>query len=120
MSDAFLLTLAALLVGLCVGSFLNVVIHRLPKMLERGWQAQCAELRGEAPAAEPAYNLVVPRSACPACGHRITRAAEHPDRLLARAARPVRDVQGADLGRATRWSSCWAGSSPAARSGASA
>ena len=34
-------------VGLCVGSFLNVVIHRLPKMLERGWRAQCAELRGE-------------------------------------------------------------------------
>ena len=65
------LALAAV-VGLCVGSFLNVVIHRVPKMLERGWAAQCAELRGEAPAAEPTYNLVVPRSACPACGHRIT------------------------------------------------
>ena len=72
MSEAFLVTLAALFLGLCVGSFLNVVIHRLPKMLERGWQAQCAELRGETPAAEPAYNLVVPRSACPACGQRIT------------------------------------------------
>jgi leader peptidase (prepilin peptidase)/N-methyltransferase len=58
-------------VGLCVGSFLNVVIHRLPKMLERGWRAQCAELAGETPPAEPAYNLVVPRSACPSCGHRI-------------------------------------------------
>ena len=58
--------------GLCVGSFLNVVIHRLPKMLERGWQAQCAELRGENPAPGPAYNLVVPRSACPACGAPIT------------------------------------------------
>src|SRR5882757_3483356 len=63
---------AALLTGLCVGSFLNVVIHRLPKMLERGWQAQCAELQGELPAAEPAYNLVIPRSACPACGAQIT------------------------------------------------
>jgi leader peptidase (prepilin peptidase)/N-methyltransferase len=58
--------------GLCVGSFLNVVIHRLPKMLERGWQAQCAELRGETPDPGPIYNLVVPRSACPACGVRIT------------------------------------------------
>jgi leader peptidase (prepilin peptidase)/N-methyltransferase len=60
------------LVGLCVGSFLNVVIHRMPKMLERGWQAQCAELRGEELPREPAYNVVVPRSQCPACGHPIT------------------------------------------------
>jgi len=59
-------------VGLCIGSFLNVVIHRLPKMLDRGWRAQCAELAGETPPQEPAYNLVVPRSQCPACGHRIT------------------------------------------------
>ncbi len=58
-------------VGLCVGSFLNVVIHRVPKMLERGWETQCAELRGETPAPAPTYNLVVPGSACPACGHRI-------------------------------------------------
>lgn len=62
---------AAAVLGLIVGSFLNVVIHRLPRMLERGWHAQCAELRGEAPPAYEAYNLVVPRSACPACGHRI-------------------------------------------------
>ena len=63
----------ALIVGLCVGSFLNVVVHRLPKMMEREWRAQCAELRGEAvPDENPArYNLAVPRSACPACGHRI-------------------------------------------------
>jgi len=60
------------IVGLCVGSFLNVVIHRVPRMLERGWAAQCAELRGEAPATEPAYNIVVPRSACPSCGHSIS------------------------------------------------
>jgi leader peptidase (prepilin peptidase) / N-methyltransferase len=70
--DPVFATGAAFAVGLCVGSFLNVVIHRLPKMLERGWQTQCAELRGEEPAPAPAYNLVVPRSACPACGHRIT------------------------------------------------
>lgn len=72
MSEPVIFALAALLTGLCVGSFLNVVIYRLPKMLERGWQAQCAELRGEAPAIEPTYNLVVPRSACPACGKQIT------------------------------------------------
>lgn len=57
--------------GLCVGSFLNVVIHRLPRMLERDWADQCAELRGEAPADKPAYNLHSPRSECPACKHPI-------------------------------------------------
>ncbi len=62
----------AAVVGLCVGSFLNVVIHRLPQMMERGWQAECAEMRGETVAAAPRYNLVVPRSACPSCGHGIT------------------------------------------------
>ena len=63
----------ALVVGLCVGSFLNVVVHRLPKMMERDWHAQCAELRDEPPPEEkpPVYNLAVPRSACPECGHRI-------------------------------------------------
>ncbi len=59
---------------MCIGSFLNVVIHRLPKMMERGWREECAELTGTpvAPAPEERYNLVVPRSACPACGHRIS------------------------------------------------
>jgi leader peptidase (prepilin peptidase)/N-methyltransferase len=70
--DPALAAAVAAIAGLCVGSFLNVVIHRLPKMLERGWQAQCAELRGETPEPGPAYNLVVPRSACPACGVQIT------------------------------------------------
>lgn len=62
--------------GLIIGSFLNVVIHRLPKMMERDWLRQCQELQnpGSLPADENGarYNLVVPRSACPACGHRIT------------------------------------------------
>jgi len=60
------------LLGLLVGSFLNVVIHRLPKMMEAEWQAQCAELRGETSATAAPYNLATPRSTCPACGHRIT------------------------------------------------
>ncbi len=72
MTESVVFAIGALLIGLCVGSFLNVVIHRLPKMLERGWQAQCAELRGENPAPGPVYNLMVPRSACPACGAPIT------------------------------------------------
>lgn len=66
------LTFLCVLIGLLVGSFLNVVIHRLPKMMEREWAAQCAELRGEAPEPPVRYNLVVPRSACPKCGHMIT------------------------------------------------
>jgi leader peptidase (prepilin peptidase)/N-methyltransferase len=70
-SPAAAVALAALL-GLLVGSFLNVVIHRVPIMLEREWASQAAEMRGETPPEQPVYNLVLPRSACPACGHRIT------------------------------------------------
>lgn len=67
--------LAALagLLGVCVGSFLNVVIHRLPKMMEREWLGQCAELRGETAPADPEpLSLAKPRSRCPDCGHQIT------------------------------------------------
>jgi leader peptidase (prepilin peptidase)/N-methyltransferase len=70
--DPVAFTILAGLLGLFVGSFLNVVIHRLPKMMERDWHAQAAELRGvEAPAAER-FNLATPRSSCPHCGHQIT------------------------------------------------
>ena len=78
--------------GLLVGSFLNVVIHRLPLMMQAQWEAEAAELadlaeaqaptnaedlaKAPAPAADPAagqpFNLVVPRSRCPHCGHQIT------------------------------------------------
>ena len=69
-----------LVLGLVVGSFLNVVIHRLPIMMERQWREQCAELdepdlAATLPAAPPLkerFNLVVPRSACPACKAPIT------------------------------------------------
>lgn len=58
--------------GLLVGSFLNVVIHRLPKMMEREWHDQCAELNGNEPENVPPYNLFMPHSACPHCGHKIS------------------------------------------------
>ena len=59
---------SALAVGLVIGSFLNVVIYRVPIMLEREWQAQAAEvLATAAPPAERTFNLSTPRSACPAC-----------------------------------------------------
>jgi len=66
------LVFLCVVVGLLVGSFLNVVIHRLPKMMEREWEAQCADLRSETPPKAAKYNLVLPRSACPKCGHMIT------------------------------------------------
>jgi leader peptidase (prepilin peptidase)/N-methyltransferase len=67
LSDPLIFALCAALLGLCVGSFLNVVIHRLPKMMERQWRAECAELSGQEVPATERYNLVVPRSACPSC-----------------------------------------------------
>jgi len=74
-----------LALGLVVGSFLNVVIHRLPKMMDRDWREQCAALAGndetssstEAAKPEP-YNLFVPRSRCPACNHPISAAENIP------------------------------------------
>ena len=63
----------ALLFGLAIGSFLNVVIHRLPLVLERQWRAQAAELEGRVAAADSeTYNLVRPRSRCPACSAPIS------------------------------------------------
>lgn len=63
----------ATILGLCVGSFLNVVIHRLPKIMEQEWQLQCAEINNqdsfETP---PPLTLSRPRSRCPHCGHQIT------------------------------------------------
>ncbi|MHB1198031.1 MAG: prepilin peptidase [Polaromonas sp.] len=57
--------------GLLIGSFLNVVIYRLPKMMERQWAGECAELTGKSPDLAGAFNLVVPRSRCSSCGHQI-------------------------------------------------
>ena len=71
---------AAGLIGLCVGSFLNVVIFRLPKILEREWRTDCQEyfkdlFKPESlqkADAEPTFSLSFPRSFCPNCGHKIT------------------------------------------------
>ncbi|WP_434579735.1 prepilin peptidase [Pseudomonas sp. Z5-35] len=67
---AFVLT--ALLLGLVIGSFLNVLVWRLPKMLDREWRLQAHDLLG-LPAEAPGqtYNLMLPHSQCPHCGHRI-------------------------------------------------
>lgn len=57
--------------GLLIGSFLNVVIYRLPKMLEQQWAAEYAEFAGKAPQSETTFNLMLPRSHCQQCGHQI-------------------------------------------------
>ena len=61
----------ALVIGLCIGSFLNVVIHRLPRMMEREWKEQCAEMQGLPPPAGEVLSLARPGSRCPGCGHAI-------------------------------------------------
>ena len=70
-----ILYFAAAILGLIIGSFLNVVIHRLPRMLEQDWIEQCQTLlESQDPPQnpEPSYNLVTPGSHCPACNHKIT------------------------------------------------
>jgi leader peptidase (prepilin peptidase) / N-methyltransferase len=69
-----LLIAAIFALGLMVGSFLNVVAYRLPVMLERDWKQQCLEyLHPDQPQdSVERFDLIVPRSRCPACGHRIT------------------------------------------------
>jgi len=69
--DVLTSTLLLGLLGLLIGSFLNVVIHRLPLMLERRWAAECAELQGHQPPDRPPLSLTTPRSRCPHCGHAI-------------------------------------------------
>lgn len=57
--------------GLLIGSFLNVVIHRLPLMLETQWRVEYADLSGKELPEAPKFNLMVPRSRCPKCSHQI-------------------------------------------------
>lgn len=58
--------------GLLVGSFLNVVIHRLPKIMEQEWHSNCLELQGKEASETTKYTLSKPRSACPKCKHQIS------------------------------------------------
>ena len=60
------------ILGLFVGSFLNVVIHRLPTMMENEWAHQAAEMRGEEIPPTARFNLATPRSRCPHCGTQVT------------------------------------------------
>ncbi|MGW7775891.1 prepilin peptidase [Pseudomonas machongensis] len=57
--------------GLLVGSFLNVLVHRLPLMLERQWQNEAREVLGMPVEAHERFDLCLPASHCPGCGHRI-------------------------------------------------
>lgn len=70
-----LIICVAIILGLLVGSFLNVVIHRLPIMLQRSWKSDCCELleieNSDNSNNSKPYNLVVPASTCPNCGHKI-------------------------------------------------
>jgi leader peptidase (prepilin peptidase)/N-methyltransferase len=71
-SSALALVLSALVLGLIVGSFLNVLVWRLPKMLEREWREQANDVLGLPPESPgPAYNLLRPHSQCPHCAQPI-------------------------------------------------
>ena len=83
-NSTFFLIVVGLL-GLVIGSFLNVVIHRLPLMMQNTWRRQCQDFlhpeSADQQAVEPkheAFNLVVPRSRCPHCGHMISAAENIP------------------------------------------
>ncbi|MBF0674892.1 MULTISPECIES: prepilin peptidase [unclassified Pseudomonas] len=71
-SHTLAFVLCSLLLGLLVGSFLNVLVYRLPMMLHRDWKVQARDIL-ELPAepAVPAFNLLTPNSSCPHCGHKI-------------------------------------------------
>ncbi len=70
-SEPTVFIIVSTILGLMVGSFLNVVIHRLPIMMEREWHANCLELQGKDVPEQSKYTLVTPRSACPKCQHQI-------------------------------------------------
>ncbi|MCB1755049.1 MAG: prepilin peptidase [Gammaproteobacteria bacterium] len=74
-ANTFLFLAIVALFSLFVGSFLNVVIYRLPIMMENSWRRECRELLDHEPGndsqAETTFNLMVPRSRCPSCGQLI-------------------------------------------------
>ena len=70
-APAIFIALSSIL-GLLIGSFLNVAIYRMPKMMEREWHKNCLELQGKEAPAQTKLSLAKPRSACPKCQHQIT------------------------------------------------
>lgn len=67
-----MLLLVACVLGALIGSFLNVVIYRMPMMMERAWEDEIAAAQDKVPAERARFNLIVPRSRCGKCGHMIT------------------------------------------------
>ena len=68
-------TFTMTILGMCIGSFLNVVIYRLPKMMQQDWHEQCCELldmKDEDVSEQQQVNLIFPGSSCPSCQHKIT------------------------------------------------
>jgi len=70
-ADSALFITVSVIFGLMVGSFLNVVIYRVPKMMEQEWHNNCLELQGKDIPAQQQFTLSKPRSSCPHCGHKI-------------------------------------------------
>ncbi len=70
--NSMLFITISVILGLLVGSFLNVVIYRMPKIMEREWHNNCLELQGMEIPEQPKFSISKPRSACPHCGHQIT------------------------------------------------
>ena len=73
MANAEVFVIEMVVLGLIAGSFINVVVFRLPRMMDAAWRSECIEFLEETPAPEAErFDLVRPRSACPACGHRLS------------------------------------------------
>lgn len=72
LSEPLVLGALTAILGLLVGSFLNVVIFRLPVMMEQNWRRDCDEFSGKEHVPEERFDLVMPRSRCPHCGHMVT------------------------------------------------
>ena len=73
MADPAVFVIVMVALGLIAGSFINVVVFRLPRMMDAAWRSECLELLGEEPTREgERFDLVRPRSSCPACGHRLS------------------------------------------------
>ena len=70
-SNTLAFVLCVLVLGLLVGSFLNVVIHRLPRMMQRDWRSQAREVLELPAESSETYNLILPNSCCPHCQHEI-------------------------------------------------